>query len=140
MIMSIIVQRTKVTHSIKATQSTIESRTKLCLPVAVEARSSATYPLLPIMDERRWGAGGGGKEKAERGGEERAEGGRKAELEAPGLPSSSSPRGCIGGSWESRSPIATVLSRVPWFDFGGRRGEGRLSQLRILSDGAGRAP
>lgn len=91
----------------------IESRTNLCLPVTAESRSRATYSLLPIMEERRWRAGRCGKEEAERGGEERAEGGRQVELEAPGLPSSSSPGGCVLGSWESRSPIAAILSEYP---------------------------
>ena len=71
-----------MTHSIKAAQSMIELRTSLCLPVTVESRSRATYSLLPIMEEKRSGAGRCGKEEAERGGEERAEGGRQVELEA----------------------------------------------------------
>lgn len=102
-----------MTHSIKAAQSMIELRTSLCLPVTVESRSRATYSLLPIMEEKRSGAGRCGKEEAERGGEERAEGGRQVELEAPGLPSSSSPGSCVLGSWESRSPTTAVLSEYP---------------------------
>lgn len=100
-----------MTDSIRAAQSMIELRTNLCLPVTVESRSRATYSL-SLMEEKRSGAGRCGKEEAERG-EERAEGGRQVELEAPGLPSSSSPGSCVLGSWESRSPTTAVLSEYP---------------------------